>query len=293
MLYGLTGNVTKDTLWAPVAALANALRADGRSFRLDPALAEGLAARGLVDADACAAASDPAFAVASDIVLSFGGDGTLLRTAHAIGPSETPILGVNIGRLGFLADIETQEIEQTLRAIDAGAFHVEARAILAARHEGAPFASPWAINEFSFERYGRAGLISLRVEADGAYLNTYWGDGLIVATPTGSTAYSLSVGGPIVSPMAGVVVLSPVAPHTLTVRPVVLPDTVRLSVQVQTRGTPFVVAADGVSHVVEAPAAAFTLERALHRLRLVRLNDQHFFHTLREKLMWGAMGKQG
>lgn len=291
MTYGLTGNVTKPALWAPAAELVRWLTTQGLPFRLDPALAEGLAERGLVDADVLDRAADPAFVDQSGVVLSFGGDGTLLRTAHAVGPACTPILGVNIGRLGFLADIETQEIQQAIAAIEAGRFYVETRTVLAAHQGGVPFATPWAVNEFSFERYGRAGLISLRVTVDGAYLNTYWGDGLIVATPTGSTAYSLSVGGPIVYPTAGVVVLSPVAPHTLTVRPVVLPDTVRIEATVKTRGTPFVVAADGIAHVVDAPAAPFVIKRAQHTLRLVRLDGQHFFHTLREKLMWGQMAK--
>jgi len=291
LTYGLTGNVTKSALWSPAADLVRWLNAQGLPFRLDPDLAAGLAERGLVEAEVLNGAADAAFARTSDLVLSFGGDGTLLRTAHAVGPACTPILGVNIGRLGFLADIETQEIQQAIAAVEAGHYHVENRAILAAHHDGLPFATPWAVNEFSFERYGRAGLISVRVTVDGAYLNTYWGDGLIVATPTGSTAYSLSVGGPIVYPTAGVVVLSPVAPHTLTVRPVVLPDTVRIEATVKTRGTPFVVAIDGTAHVVEAPAESFVIERASHDLRLVRLDGQHFFNTLREKLMWGQMAK--
>lgn len=290
MTFGLTGNVTKETLWAPLAALVRWLHGERLGYVLDPALARGLAERALVPADGLASAED-AFAARADVVLSFGGDGTLLRTAHAVGPQATPILGVNIGRLGFLADIETQEVQQALRLLLDGRFQVETRAVLAATHGGAPFAAPWAINEFSFERSGRAGLVALRVAVDGAYLNTYWGDGLIVATPTGSTAYSLSVGGPIVYPTADVLVLSPVAPHTLTVRPIVLPGSVRLDVEVDTRGTPFVVAADGVATVVEAPSAPFVIERAQHDVRLVRLEGQHFFHTLREKLMWGAMGK--
>ena len=293
MTVGLTGNPLKDTLWAPAAALVDWLRAERRPFWLHDRLAEGLAARGLLPAADAAALATPDLAGRADVVLSFGGDGTLLRVAHDLGSSGTPLLGINIGRLGFLADIETQEAAEAVRRLAEGRYAVEPRLALALDHDGAPFDPPWALNEFVFERSGRAGLVAVEVAADGVPLGTYWGDGLIVATPTGSTAYALSVGGPIVAPTAGVLVLAPVAPHTLTLRPIVLPDAVTLTLRVRSQGAPFVVAADGTSREVEAPGGTFTLRRAAHAVPLVRLDGQDFFGTLREKLMWGAGVKGG
>ncbi len=337
MTLGLTGNPDKDALWTPLARLVAQLRADGETFVLDPRLAEGLAARDLVGsagpldpyvADLPTAATRPVGdSGRPDVVLSFGGDGTMLRTAHALGRAETPILGVNIGRLGFLADIETGELDAVVARLRAGDYRVEPRAVLEAAVVDAtvlpsprgergptlpdttlgkpadaatsapgdapipPRISPWALNEFAIERAGRAGLLAIRVHVSGVFLNTYWGDGLIVATPTGSTAYSLSVGGPILAPEAGVVVLSPIAPHTLTVRPIVLSDDVTLDIAVRTRDA-FVVAADG-STTLLGGSARLRIARAAHRVHLVKLPERPFFATLRSKLLWGRGAKDG
>lgn len=299
MRFGLTGNPAKDDLWAPLARLVAHLQGDGCDFVIDPRLADGLAERGLASG-LDAHVDDPATAPPGrrpDVVLSFGGDGTLLRTAHALGRAELPILGVNVGRLGFLADVETRELDAVLDRLQRGAFAVEQRSVLevtAVEATPAPDASPivpWALNEVALERAGRAGLLAIRVHVDGAFLNTYWGDGLIVATPTGSTAYSLSVGGPILAPDAGVVVLSPVAPHTLTVRPIVLSDAVTLDLTVRTRDA-FVVAADGTPTLLSGEAR-LRIARAAHRVHLVKLTDRSFFGTLRSKLLWGHGAKEG
>jgi NAD+ kinase len=290
MILGLTGNPEKHALWQPVSDLLAHLHGAGVGFVLDARIAEGLAARSLPSTDAARVCPETELGAHADLVLSFGGDGTLLRTAHLIGAKGTPILGVNIGRLGFLADIETQELHEAVEHLVAGRYRIEARTVLEAEAD-APLGRAWALNEFAVERAGRAGLLAVRVHADGVALNTFWGDGLLVATPTGSTAYSLSVGGPLVSPEAAVVVLSPVAPHSLTVRPVVLADSVTLALEVRARGERFVVAADGESTFFEQDAR-LTIRRGAHPVRLVKLPDQHFFATLREKLMWGAGVKE-
>ena len=223
------------------------------------------------------------------MLLSWGGDGTLLNSAREAGTSHTPILGVNIGRLGFLADVETEHIQSAILALERGEYRVEERTLLDVHTSPAGVLAPtWALNEFAIERSGQAGLLSIRVEIDGAFLNEYWGDGLIVATPTGSTAYSLSVGGPIIAPGAGVIVLSPVAPHTLTVRPVIVPDTSRLALRVFSRQNPYVVAIDGKGTRVEKDDVVFEVVRADHTIHLVKLLGQGYFDTLRSKLMWGA-----
>jgi NAD+ kinase len=224
-----------------------------------------------------------------DLVLSFGGDGTLLRAAHLTGPNDTPLLGVNIGRLGFLADIEVEQLHAALESIVAGKYSVEERMVLEAQvNSDAPFDTEWAVNEFVVDRSGAAGLIKIEVEVDGTPLNTYWADGLIMATPTGSTAYSLSTGGPIIAPGVDAVILTPIAPHTLTVRPIVLPADSTITCHVHQDDQPYVFAADGRSTLFEEHELSFTVERAPHTVNLVKLPGQHFFHTLRSKLMWGV-----
>ena len=149
----------------------------------------------------------------------------------------------------------------------------------------------WALNEFVIERSGSAGLISIRVMADGIHLNDYWADGLIISTPTGSTAYSMSVGGPIVAPGADVVILTPLAPHSLTVRPIVLPSSTVIEAQVIRDDQPYVLAYDGRSRSFErgGEPIRFRFSRASHVVNLVKLPEQHYFQTLRSKLMWGVL----
>jgi NAD+ kinase len=144
------------------------------------------------------------------------------------------------------------------------------------------------LNEFVVNRSGNAGLIKIEVIVDGTPLNTYWADGLILGTPTGSTAYSLSTGGPIIAPGVDAMILTPIAPHTLTVRPIVLPAGSTLTCRVLGNDEPYVFSADGRSTILDGHDLAFSVERANHTVNLVKLPDQHFFHTLRSKLMWGA-----
>ena len=287
MTYGITGNTQKEKLWAPAADLVRWLTDRGLAFCLHEAVAGGLAERGLVSGALCTQRSAGDLAAASDVILSFGGDGTMLRSAHEVGTRGTPILGVNIGRLGFLADIEVEEVQAAIEHLERGAYRIEPRLVLRAQVEdGTSGQAWWALNEFVLERSGSAGLISVDVVVDGEPLNEYWSDGLIIATPTGSTAYSLSVGGPIVVPGSGVITLTPIAPHSLTVRPLILPADAVVRVQMRARVQPFVLAADGESTAFDE-ALAITIRRADHVVNLVKLPGQHYFKTIRSKLMWG------
>ncbi|PSQ70716.1 MAG: ATP-NAD kinase [Bacteroidetes bacterium QH_2_64_26] len=252
-------------------------------------MAAGLEERDLVDSAFCREHAVENVAEAADLVFSFGGDGTLLRTAHRTGLNDTPLLGVNIGRLGFLADIEIEHLHDAIDALEAGDYRVEERLVLGAELDSeSDFGTQWALNEFVVDRSGAAGLIEIEVAVNGTPLNTYWADGLIIGTPTGSTAYSLSTGGPIIAPGVEAVVLTPIAPHTLTVRPMVLPADATITCQVLENDQPYVFAADGQSTMFEEHGLQFTVERAAHTVNLIKLPDQHFFHTLRSKLMWGA-----
>jgi len=289
MIYGITGNPTKDSLWTPVAEVVSWFRDQGLDFWIHEPIAAGLLERDLIAPAVGREHSVADIVQAGDLVLSFGGDGTLLRAAHLTGPNDTPLLGVNIGRLGFLADIEVEQLHEALEQIVAGNYTIEERMVLEAR-AGSPshFDTEWAVNEFVLDRSGAAGLIKIEVEVDGTPLNTYWADGLIMATPTGSTAYSLSTGGPIIAPGVEAVILTPIAPHTLTVRPIVLPADSTITCRVLDDDQPYVFAADGRSVMFEEHNLQFTIERAHHTVNLVKLPGQHFFQTLRSKLMWGV-----
>lgn len=289
MIYGLAGNPTKSAIWTPVAQTIDWLREHDLSFWIHDPIAKGLLEHGYSPNGLVNDRRVDDIAQASDLVLSFGGDGTLLRTAHLTGPNDTPLLGVNIGRLGFLADIEVDQLPGALRSIEAGEYHVEERMVLAAEastNQG--FDSEWAVNEFALNRSGSAGLIKIAVSVNGTPLNTYWADGLIIATPTGSTAYSLSTGGPIIVPGVDAMILTPIAPHTLTVRPIVIPGDATITCQVLGDELPYVFAADGQSTLFDTFENEFRIRQAPHTMNLVKLPGQHFFHTLRSKLMWGA-----
>jgi NAD+ kinase len=287
MTYGITGNPNKSQIWQPVARLVGWLLQQDMDFCLHRPIAEGLRERDLVSASLCEERSAEAIAQDSDVMLSFGGDGTLLRVAHTTGAHDTPVLGVNIGRLGFLADIEVEQLTEAIELIEEGRYHVEERMVLEGSADHDDIGRDWALNEFVLDRSGAAGLIKIHVEVDGTPLNTYWADGLIMATPTGSTAYSLSTGGPIVAPGVDAITLTPIAPHTLTVRPIVLPGSARITAKVLANEEPYVFAADGRSTLLDEHDLEFTVHRADHTVNLIKLPDQHFFHTLRSKLMWG------
>lgn len=289
MIYGITGNPHKNQLWSPVADLVAWLMRRDVPFVLHPAIAEGLIQRDLVGSAVCDDHAADDFATRADIILSFGGDGTMLRTAHEAGPNHTPILGINIGRLGFLADIEVEAVTAAIEHLEDGEYSIENRMVLeGAVSDGPTLDTPWALNEFVIDRSGAAGLIKIAVSVDGTPLNTYWADGLIIATPTGSTAYSLSSGGPIIAPGTDATIITPIAPHTLTVRPLVLPSTVEIEARVLDGTQPYVLAVDGRSTVFDEYGTTIRIRRAEHPVPLVKLPDQHFFKTLRSKLMWGA-----
>ena len=292
LVYGLTGNTTNDALWAPVADLIADLDARAQPFRMHPDVAAGLVERGLLAADRASALDSDDLPGDATMLLSFGGDGTMLRTARLAGGHATPILGVNVGRLGFLATVEVEDLAVALAAVEDGTARIEERITLDVRLDGgAPDGLPaWALNDVVVDKSGTTSMIQVEAELDGRPLNTYWADGLVVATPTGSTAYALSVGGPIVMPGTDGVVVAPIAPHTLTARPVVLPSAAELCLRVVTRGHPIAFAVDGVSVELPAEPPLIRIHRSAHRVRLVQLPGRDFFSAVRDKLSWGRGG---
>lgn len=289
MKLGITGNTTKDALWKPVAKIVGEFLKADRSFALNEKVARGLVDRGLISSEECENRAARDLADSCDIVLSFGGDGTMLNTVHEIGNREIPILGVNIGRLGFLAHVETGNLADAIRCLDSGQYEVEERLVLEAKLSNSlSLVSPWALNEFALQRSGEAGLLAMDVHVDNAHLNTYWADGLIVATPTGSTAYSLALGGPILAPRCGCILITPIAPHTLSVRPIVLPESSEIRIRLLDSDKSHVFSVDGRSTVLEGDSTVITIKKAPHSVHLVKLPDQNYFSTLRGKLMWGV-----
>ncbi len=224
----------------------------------------------------------------ADFAISMGGDGTFLRTASVVGGKQIPILGVNTGRLGFLADVNAQEIEHTIAALFSGDYSVESRAAIFVETDNHSLQGyDCALNDVAILKRDSASMITIHASIDGQYLTTYMADGLIVSTPTGSTAYSLSVGGPIIVPGTHVFSLTAVAPHSLNVRPIVISEDSVIDLTIETRTHNFLVALDGRSEKLP-DSTRIRLCKAPYRVQVIKRAGTKYFHTLREKMMWGA-----
>ena len=224
----------------------------------------------------------------ADFAVSMGGDGTFLRTASVVGERQTPIIGINTGRLGFLADVGTQEIESAVEALHTGDYTIETRAAIFVETDNHSLTGyDCALNDVAILKRDNASMITIHATIDGEYLTTYQADGLIVSTPTGSTAYSLSVGGPIIVPGTHVLSLTAVAPHSLNVRPIVISEESVIELSVEARNHSFLVALDGRSENLP-DTTRLTLRRAPYRVNVVKRSGTRYFQTLRGKMMWGA-----
>lgn len=223
-----------------------------------------------------------------DYVISMGGDGTFLKAAARVGAKGTPIIGVNMGRLGFLADVLPGEIEDAMESVFTGDIQIEEHAVLQVVAEGGILAGcPFALNDVAILKRDDASMISVRTYVNDEFVVTYQADGLVVSTPTGSTAYNLSNGGPIIIPQSGSFCMTPVAPHSLNIRPIVINDTAEITLSVESRSHNYLVAIDGRSERM-TEATKLTIRKAPHTVRIVKQRNQRYFSTLREKLMWGA-----
>lgn len=223
-----------------------------------------------------------------DYVISMGGDGTFLKAASRVGAKGTPIIGINMGRLGFLADVLPSEIESALDSLYSGDFMIEEHAVIQVEAVGGVLAgNPFALNDIAVLKRDDASMISIRTQVDGEFLVTYQADGLVVTTPTGSTAYNLSNGGPIIIPQSCSLCLTPVAPHSLNIRPIVINDTAVITLDVESRSHNYLVAIDGRSERM-TEGTKLVISKAPHTIKIVKQRNQRYFSTLREKLMWGA-----
>jgi NAD+ kinase len=220
-------------------------------------------------------------------VFSIGGDGTLLDTVTYVGARQIPILGINTGRLGFLATVAYDKVPLALDALFKGHFVIDERSLIRADSDAELFDGVnFGLNEFTISKTDTSSMIVVHTYIDGEYLNSYWADGLVVATPTGSTGYSLSCGGPVVMPQTNNFVISPVCPHNLNVRPLVVPDKSVISFEVEGRSNNFLVSLDSRSRIVET-GVQLAVRRENFNARLVKINQVNFLSTLRTKLNWG------
>lgn len=221
------------------------------------------------------------------LLLSIGGDGTLLQASSFVLGSKIPVLGLNTGRLGFLTSVSLEEIEKLIPKINEKDTYIERRALLQVESSQNVFHEEnFALNELTISRRDTSSMISITVQLDDEFLNNYWCDGLIIATSTGSTAYSLSCGGPIVVPNSNVFVITPIAPHNLNIRPMIIPDKSTLKIKVSGRNDSFLVSLDSRSYIIDQ-SVELVVKKHPRKVGIVRLQEHSYLNTLRGKLNWG------
>jgi NAD+ kinase len=222
-----------------------------------------------------------------DCVIVVGGDGTMLSAVTLVRDAGVPLLGINLGRLGFLATIEKKHIRESVEKLRRGQFVVEERVMLYLESNSELFGEmPFALNDCTLLKRDTSSMITIRAFLNGDYLNSYWADGIIIATPTGSTGYSLSCGGPIIFPRSGNFVITPVAPHNLNVRPIIISDESVISFEIEGRGGHFICTLDSRFEIIDAKQQ-LAVRKNNFRTKLIQLQDVTFLNTIREKLGWG------
>lgn len=222
-----------------------------------------------------------------DLILSLGGDGTILGAVTMVRDSGVPILGINFGRLGFLASIEKSRIKMAMEAIVGGRVYQEKRSLIHLECDAPLFGeTPFALNDFTLLKRDTSSMITIHAYVNGDYLNTYWADGIIVSTPTGSTGYSLSCGGPIVFPNSGNFVITPVAPHNLNVRPIVISDSSVVSFEIEGRAENFLCTLDSRFETITA-AQRVAVRKCDFEISILQIDESSFQQTIRSKLTWG------
>ena len=224
-----------------------------------------------------------------DLLVSIGGDGTFLRTIEYVRDLNIPVMGINIGNLGFLATIKKENLDQAVEKIYNKKFKVENRSVIKVNSEeiGLPKnLFPYALNEISVVRKDTTSMINIKTSLDGNHLNSYWADGLIISTPTGSTGYSLSCGGPVISPSSGSLVLTPISPHNLNARPLVISDDTKIELSVSGREENHLLSIDSKIFTVQNQTK-ITIEKPNFDFKIAHFSNNNFYKTLKEKLLWG------
>ena len=283
--FALFGNIYQTTKSASIQKVLSCLSEHGAELYVDMEYYYFLKDNQRIDVNAAKIFTDDDFQ--ADFVISMGGDGTFLKAASRVREKMIPILGVNMGRLGFLADVSPGDIERCVEAIYQDDFSIENRALIKVETDGEPLEGyDCALNDVAILKRDTASMISIHASINGDHLTTYQADGLVVSTPTGSTAYSLSNGGPIIVPGTKVFSMTAVAPHSMNIRPIVLSDSSEITLTVESRSHNFLIAIDGRSEKCKE-GTRLTLRRAPYDVKVVKRSGRRYFNTLREKMMWG------
>jgi len=286
MRIAIFGNIYRTVILSHIELLFNQFKAKDITFLLDNELYNFVRENGSCCMERTEIIESDNFT--ADLALSIGGDGTFLNTAARIGNKNIPILGVNTGRLGFLADVASEDILPALNAVLESQFIVEERTLLFVESsDGTTFDYPYALNEVSVLKQDSSSMMSINASVNGQLVHTYHADGLILSTPTGSTAYSMSVGGPLVIPQTQNFILSPIASHSLNVRPLIIPDSWTIDLDVHSRSSCYLVAIDGRSKVLDHNTK-LRIVKADYTIKTIKQLNHTFFDTLKNKLMWGV-----
>ncbi len=228
-----------------------------------------------------------------DMIVSLGGDGTMLASARAVGKHPTPILGINLGGLGFLTEITSNDLDRTLERLKQKDFFIEKRMVLETEVEGLKKLDQYALNDVVIDKGEVARLFQMHLYADGEFICSYSADGLIISTPTGSTAYCLAAGGPIVNPKTNVIIVSPMCPHTFASRPLIFSENENLKVVVELARREAVLTIDGQVAFALKSGSSVLVRKAAHSVNLIKFRNRSFYEILRTKLHWGARPKMG
>ncbi len=287
MKLSIIGNLEKPGLQDAVAKLVRSLGEGNGDFVVDEQIGPLLRGAGVKLADHHLCSFDQCVKE-GDLLVAFGGDGTILAAASAVGSRGIPILGVNLGKLGFLAELSPDELPAVTGDLLAGRFLVEERLVLEASSPALSGPSIYAVNDIVVYKSRSSRLIDVHTHINGAFAVTYRGDGLIVSTPTGSTGYALSNFGPIVIPTCNVFGITPISPHTLNGRPIIVPDTSQIRIVVESDSDEVLLSADGQEEALAKPPLEVVIGKAGYPVRLVKRVDRSYFDVLRAKLFWGA-----
>lgn len=288
--FAIFGNVYQAKKSASIQKILSCLEEYGDDVYIDKEFYDFLVGSQLLDVKADKVFEGNDFD--ADFVISMGGDGTFLKAASRVAEKGIPIVGVNMGRLGFLADVSPSEIEMCLKAVHNGNFSLDRRKLVQVDVEGDKLeGSKFALNDVAILKRDSASMITIKASINGQYLITYQADGIVVSTPTGSTAYSLSNGGPIIVPGTNVFSITAVAPHSLNIRPIVFSDDSIISLEVESRSHHFLVGLDGRSEKCKE-GSRLTIRKAPYYIYIVKRANANYFQTLREKMMWGIDARQ-
>ena len=286
MKFAIFGNKHQTKKSESIGELFEAITKRGDSYAIDKPFYDFLCEEGIAQPTASELITDDNFT--ADVAISFGGDGTLLRTASRVGKKQIPVFGINAGRLGFLTATSNENLDNIIGNIHDGEYDIEQHILIEASTNGAELKSyPFALNEIAIMKHDSSSMITLKATLNGCDTITYQADGLIVATPSGSTGYSLSVGGPIIAPDANVLTLTPIAPHSLSARPLIVGDNTSIEISVNSRSGNYLIAIDGRNESCDENTTV-TIKKASYRQLIIRRREYSFIHNLQEKLMWGA-----